>query len=186
MKKYIISLMIVMTFGFYTNLTAADSWPGESVTGTYQANVYCAPTLTPEDNGSGGQHANIGTFFAGTNIVPLGTLSGNGSQTFYPQFTWHLYGPTNALYTATTDMTGLTHSDGSQLIGIWNVNGEDNPVGFWGVPTLPADFPGSSSVVMDCDQTPKDFVFKATGYIPGPASPTTKYYVVTLTVSATI
>jgi hypothetical protein len=177
MKKLVSILAVAMLFVLATNAQAADSWPGESVTGTYNATVYCIPQLTPVTTSE-----TLGTFFTGSSEVTITELK---------TVSWNLSGPPEAFYSVTYDPISpseINGPDGSKLIGEWYFDGvlqTSNIVNVEGYGNT-EQLPGTTGI--GCDQNGSDaqlILFKATKIVPGSGLGTVSFEV-TLTVSASI
>lgn len=170
MKKYIISLTILMLIGLCStaySTPVGDSWTPAPKTGTFSAVVECHPAITPL--------APVYTFptpfFA--SIVPVPTTA---------KITWNLVGPPNAYYTI--NFTQNLFNAGAELQGHWTVGDVTQPLS--GVPsTLGSLLPGSPiDFQIQCDAAvPIRFV--TTALVPG-VTPGPKTFTVGVTVTATI
>jgi hypothetical protein len=169
MKKFIALFAVAILFSL--NAYAADSWAGESVTGTYSANVYCLPTLSPSTQGPN----RLGTFFTGSTAVPVWDWENI--------MAWTLTGPKEAKYDVGFGGTTFANSftnNGATIYGEWSIDlgatTEDANLDDATLFTASNECPNSSGITI---------WYKADTIIPG-QTPGTKTFTVTLIVSATI
>jgi hypothetical protein len=175
MKKFIALFVVAILFSL--NAYAADSWTPASVTGTFQANVVCIPTLTVVDN-----DGVLGNYFAGSTALTLPATPGPGEDY---DLLWNITGPAAAAYTIVFgDVTGgnftetfYATTDGTSSIdGTWYLGGT----------AVTANLVDGSipDIVCALNNAPIGISYVAETIVPGVAG--TKSYIVTLTVSATI
>jgi hypothetical protein len=189
MKKIISLLAVAMLFVLATNAQAADNWAGESVTGTYNANVYCIPGLEGV-----ALLGNLGTFFQGTTAVAL-TTPGTGENF---ELVWKLKGPHEATYTVEfgglvypgkTEFYSYEGDVDSKITGTWWFGWNNGATAFhelgYNGRTFNLQTMGNGNAIPFGCETPVAFKFVAEEIFPGNTFGT-KTFIVSLRVSATI